>query len=159
MCVCLCVCMCMHMRVHVHIHVCACMCACVWRQSVKLRQPSTSAQHCIALHVHTFTLVCVYSYYSLITLRCNAAAWESARIQGINLSSKHSIWEQYVQAAATTLLRAVAYSTFTHIQSDEAGELSMPEQHCHHAFCKSPSQQLVHTMYVMHIRDTTCMYK
>ena len=30
-------------------------------------------------------------------------------------TTKHSIWEQYIQAAATTLMRAVAYSTFTHL--------------------------------------------
>ena len=30
-------------------------------------------------------------------------------------TTKHTIWEQYIQAAATTLMRAVAYSTFTHL--------------------------------------------
>ena len=30
-------------------------------------------------------------------------------------TTKHTIWEQYIQAAATILMRAVAYSTFTHL--------------------------------------------
>jgi hypothetical protein len=30
-------------------------------------------------------------------------------------TTKHIIWEQYIQAAATTSMRAVAYSTFTHL--------------------------------------------
>ena len=30
-------------------------------------------------------------------------------------TTKHTIWEQYIQAVATTLMRAVTYSTFTHL--------------------------------------------
>ena len=30
-------------------------------------------------------------------------------------TTKHTIWELYLQAAATSLMRAVAYSTFTHL--------------------------------------------
>ena len=30
-------------------------------------------------------------------------------------TTKHTIWEQYIQAAATTLMRTLAYSTFTHL--------------------------------------------
>ena len=55
---------------------------------------------------------------------------------------KHTTWELYLQAAATTLMRAVAYPTFTQLwrqrSGDEANERLVSdlsaEHWSHHAF-------------------------
>ena len=109
MCVCVCVCVCACVRVCVCVCACACACVCV----------------CVCACVRVCVHVCVCIITPSHNLPVSNAMLLPGRVPGYKDSdvkllpsstTKHTIiWEQYIQAVATTLMRAVVYSTFTHL--------------------------------------------
>ena len=92
---------------------CMCMCVC------EREREKTYKRHYVHMHVHR------YLYKSVCVIRVDTNAMLlPGRVPGYkdtdvkllpSSTTKHSIWELYLQAAAADSMRAVAYSTFTQL--------------------------------------------
>ena len=119
----LCVCVCVHACViererererdkgRERVHVC-----------VKMRHFNTST-NMYSYIVHNSALL-LHATYQTPTSCCNPGYKESDVKLLASTIIKHAIWELYLQAAATTSMRTVAYPTLTQLQrsGDEANE-------------------------------------
>ena len=101
------------------------MCVCVCVHACKRESKCVTEQTCTTM-LYFYTLVCVLLHFitpshnlpdsNAILMPGRVPGYKDSDVKLLPSSTtKHTIWEQYIQAVATTLMRAVAYSTFTHL--------------------------------------------